>query len=331
MCGSSNVCDYLLYLCVCACLCVIELHQPPPRPPWPPAARLCVEHTEESINVAGQLLCAAPSRPLCRPRRPFFTKCRAAHTALSVRRILRASSSSSIPLFSRTLRLAPDDGNDEHFQSKNWYDALVQKTSLWAEAAEQHPGQLILACDNDITLLPGWDTAVMAAAASLGPEMDLIFQREGGDDPFFDSIPYNSGFFLMRGSHRVAKFWRDVSRRTAVERPFAGDQTIVNSLLHQRGTAAGRPACSAEIALRHAHFPSRLVRGGPTIPESVDALMDVKVHHATASGSAAGKLIALDAFLDAWLNATSHTRARFGWPERGASWLIRNAVDWPRR
>ena len=318
----SNVCVITVFVCVCLSVCDRTASASRRRVLLGRLPHACVWNTpkNQSMSLAGS---SAPPHLV-------LSAVHVAHSSQNVEqrtlhsrfeRILRASSSSSIPLFSRTLRLAPDDGNDEHFQSKNWYDALVQKTSLWAEAAEQHPGQLILACDNDITLLPGWDTAVMAAAASLGPEMDLIFQREGGDDPFFDSIPYNSGFFLMRGSHRVAEFWRDVSRRTAVERPFAGDQTIVNSLLHQRGTAAGRPACSAEIALRHAHFPSRLVRGGPTIPESVDALMDVKVHHATASGSAAGKLIALDAFLDAWLNATSHTRARFGWPERGASWL----------
>ena len=138
-----------------------------------------------------------------------------------------------------------DMGTTDGFQTANWYRALVQKTAFWAAVARDHVGELLLCSDNDVTLLPGWPTALPRACDQT---LDLCFQREGGDDPFFDPFPYNSGFFLMRGSPQTAAFWREVSAQTGRGKPFAGDQTTVNALLHQR-TAGGHCAASgAEVA-----------------------------------------------------------------------------------
>ena len=51
-----------------------------------------------------------------------------------------------------------------------------------------------------------------------------------------------------------------------------------------------------------------------------DELRVVRVHHATASGSAQGKLDALDGFLAAWLAAHNLTRAELALPPAGAAW-----------
>ena len=64
-----------------------------------------------------------------------------------------------------------------------------------------------------------------------------------------------------------------------------------------RRQADEQPGC-AETGLRHAAFPPSLVVGGPDVPP-VGALRAARVHHATASGSPANKLRALDGFLDA--------------------------------
>ena len=116
-----------------------------------------------------------------------------------------------------------------------------------------------------ISLLPGWREALLRSYAEAG-RPDLCFQREGGDDPFFAAFPYNSGFFLMNGSARAASFWRHVAARTERERPFTGDQGVVNNLLVAR-QADGEPGCTASpLELRHAHFEPRLVHGGPSVP-----------------------------------------------------------------
>ena len=195
----------------------------------------------------------------------------------------------------------------------------MQKVTHWAELAEAHPGVLMLCSDNDITLLPGWRDALLRSHDEAG-RPDLQFQREGGDDPFFAAFPYNSGFFLMNGSAALGRFWRQVAARTASERPFTGDQAVVNSLLMPRGWGDDDLRCDDPLGIRHAHFPPRLVRGGPTPPADADELRAVRVHHATASGSAQGKLDALDGFLAAWLAAHNLTRAELALPPAGAAW-----------
>lgn len=203
------------------------------------------------------------------------------------------------------------EGTEDSFGRDGWYQALVLKVTHWARLAEAHPGQLMLCSDNDVSLLPGWLEALTLAFENAGTNLDLCFQREGGDDPFFAPFPYNSGLFLMRGSDRAARFWREVAARTEAERPFTGDQAVVNALLMGKD-AAGMPRCAAPLGLRHAHFPPRLVRGGPSVPSRTEELSEARAHHATASGSAEGKLNALDAFLDAWLQAHNRTRGDVG-------------------
>jgi hypothetical protein len=217
-------------------------------------------------------------------------------------RIVEATRPDQTKFFAHELQLAQDDGRTDSFRTANWYHALAQKTLVWAEAADKHRGELILAADNDITLLPGWAAALVGAFVREGP-LDVCFQREGGVDPFFEPFPYNSGLFLMNGSARVSRFWREVSARTMHERPFAGDQTIVNSMLMTgsawREQMGGLPGCTDTAGLRHGHFPPDVVIGGPSVPQPKDKLRQARVHHATGSGSAAGKLHALDTFLDA--------------------------------
>lgn len=99
--------------------------------------------------------------------------------------------------------LQREDGTEDAFRSVQWYRVLVRKVTHWAELAAQHPGRLLLCSDNDVTLLPGWREALLRAYVEAG-RPDLCFQREGGDDPFFAAVPYNSGFFLMNGSARAA-------------------------------------------------------------------------------------------------------------------------------
>ena len=215
--------------------------------------------------------------------------------------------------------LQRDDGSEDTFRSVQWYRVLVRKVTHWAELAAQHPGQLLLCSDNDITLLPGWRGALLRAYVEAG-RPDLCFQREGGDDPFFAAVPYNSGFFLMNGSARAASFWRHVAARTEREQPFTGDQAVVNNLLVAR-QADGEPGCTANpLSLRHASFPPRLVHGGPSVPGDA-ALLEARAHHATASGSARGKLFVLERFLDAWLTARNATREQLGLPA-AASWTV---------
>ena len=219
-----------------------------------------------------------------------------------------------------------DDGGTDSFRTERWYRVLVRKVSHWAALADQHPGRLLLCSDNDITLLPGWRDALLRSYNEAG-RPDLQFQREGGDDPFFAAFPYNSGFFLMNGSSHAAAFWRHVAARTEREQPFTGDQGIVNNLLVAR-QADGEPGCTAGAGaapavgeLRHAHFDPWLVHGGPSVP-SAAALRRARVHHATSSGSARGKLRVLETFLDAWLVAAGNrTRAELGLPTR-TSWIV---------
>ena len=219
--------------------------------------------------------------------------------------------------------------SDGSFQTDGWYHALTQKTRLWESVASapENAGKLVLCSDNDITLLPGWAEALTEAYLAAGNSLDLCFQREGGGDSFFDAFPYNSGFFLMNCSGRMAQFWREVSRRTALERPFAGDQTVVNALLHRR-QADGGPACAAAsetggLSIRHGHFPPLLVVGGPTPHEPASLAAEVvlqtaRAHHATASGDAQGKLHALEQFVDAWLSQRNETRQQHVLPPRSA-------------
>ena len=209
-----------------------------------------------------------------------------------------------VPVHALELRdLATDGAASATFQSEAWYRALVLKTSHWASVAAARPGEVLVCADNDITLLPGWVAALPAACA---PGLDLCFQREGGDDPFFEAFPYNSGLFLMRCSAATAAFWREVSRRTAAERPFAGDQTIVNAMLHRRCDASGLPTCIAPAGLRHGHFePHAVAVGGPQLAPSNATLRLARAHHATASGSPEDKLLALEAFQDKWMAARS--------------------------
>ena len=118
--------------------------------------------------------------------------------ALAVRfATLVRTTSPGLRLYSRQLDLREDDGTSDTFRTDNWYAALVQKVRYWAEVAEAFPGQLVLCSDNDVSLLPGWRTALAHACEE---SLTFCFQREGGDDPFFTAFPYNSGFFTMRGS-----------------------------------------------------------------------------------------------------------------------------------
>ena len=55
-------------------------------------------------------------------------------------------------------------------------------------------------------------------------------------------------------------------------------------------------------------------------PRRALAARACSVHHATASGSAQGKLDALDGFLAAWLAAHNLTRAELALPPVGAAW-----------
>ena len=234
-----------------------------------------------------------------------------------------------IPLQARELVMRASDG-DASFQSDGWYNALTQKARYWADVASspENTGKLVLCSDNDITLLPGWVEALTGAFVAAGQSLDLCFQREGGTDPFFDAFPYNSGLFLMNCSARVASFWREVSRRTALEKSCAGDQTVVNAILHRR-QADGGPACAAAsetggLSIRHGHFPPLLVVGGPTPhePASLAAeviLQSARAHHATASGDAMGKLRALERFVDAWLSHRNETRQQHGLPPKAAN------------
>ena len=80
--------------------------------------------------------------------------------------------------------LEKDEGG---FQTVSWYRALTQKTLLWADVAEANIGRLVLCSDNDVSLLPGWAEALTKAFAQAGSQLDLVFQREGGEDPFCKS------------------------------------------------------------------------------------------------------------------------------------------------
>ena len=210
----------------------------------------------------------------------------------------------AIKVHAHELQLLPDIGSADSFRSENWYSALVQKTAYWSHVARTHQGQLVLCSDNDVTLLPGWLDALLDACS---PDLDLCFQREGGNDPFFDNFPYNSGFFLMRGSHLAANFWREVSQRTAIDRPFVGDQSIVNAMLHTRSPHGSQ---CASTGLRHGHFePHAVVVGGPQSNPSLHVLSMARAHHATASGSPSEKLHALEAFRDQWLAHAARTNS----------------------
>lgn len=231
---------------------------------------------------------------------------------LSARFAAVAGANSSLPLGVNSFQLEGLSANTE-FRSDGWYSALVQKTAHWARVAESHIGQLVLCSDNDVSLLPGWAPALLEAFGRTGEPLDLCFMREGGEDPFFDPWPYNSGFFMMNGSVGTAAFWREVSHRTSELRPGMGDQAVVNSMLVHRAES-GQMSCPAQPALRHAHFPPRLVVGGPSWPDSQATLLEARAHHATGSGDAAGKLRALDGYLDAWLSAANQTRAQLGLP-----------------
>ena len=71
--------------------------------------------------------------------------------------------------------LQRDDGSEDTFRSVQWYRVLVRKVTHWAELAAQHPGQLLLCSDNDITLLPGWRAALLRAYVEAGrPDLSLI-------------------------------------------------------------------------------------------------------------------------------------------------------------
>lgn len=55
-----------------------------------------------------------------------------------------------VPVRSRRLQgLQHDVGEEDTFRTDNWYRALVQKVTHWAEAANANPGQLMLCSDND--------------------------------------------------------------------------------------------------------------------------------------------------------------------------------------
>eukprot|EP00316_Scyphosphaera_apsteinii_P024637 CAMPEP_0119318854 /NCGR_PEP_ID=MMETSP1333-20130426/47813_1 /TAXON_ID=418940 /ORGANISM="Scyphosphaera apsteinii, Strain RCC1455" /LENGTH=329 /DNA_ID=CAMNT_0007325149 /DNA_START=232 /DNA_END=1221 /DNA_ORIENTATION=+ len=219
-----------------------------------------------------------------------------------------------VPVYLHELHGIPrDDALVNSFGSTQWRHVLVAKVMHWAELAAKHHDSLLLCSDNDISLLPGWLESLVQSFEDAG-RPDLYFQREGGDDAFFDPFPYNSGFFLMRGSEFTAAFWRHVARRTAQEQPGFGDQTIVNAELVAL-QPDGAPGCTAHpLHLRHAHFPPKLVVGGPVPPSDANALVRARVHHATSSGGARGKLTALENFLEAWLAAANISRAAVGLP-----------------
>ena len=174
----------------------------------------------------------------------------------------RATTSAGHCFRARQIELPADSGTADNFRTDIWYRALVSKVTHWAELAEQNVGKLLLCSDNDISLLPGWVDALAWAFVDAGP-VDVLFQREGGEDAFFAPFPYNSGFFLMNGSAALGRFWRQVAARTASERPFTGDQAVVNSLLMPRGWGDDDLRCDDPLGIRHAHFPPRLVRGAP--------------------------------------------------------------------
>ena len=134
-----------------------------------------------------------------------------------------------VPVHARrlSLRARSESSARETFGTDEWYDALVQKVTYWSRVARTHAGQTVLCADNDITLMPGWRQAMQAACMPPPPSTwrpSLCFQREGGDDPFFEPFPYNSGLFVMRASAEIAEFWGAVAVRTARERPHFGDQ-----------------------------------------------------------------------------------------------------------
>ena len=213
-------------------------------------------------------------------------------------------------LRARRLELPADSGTADNFRTDIWYRALVSKVTHWAErlVAEQNVGKLLLCSDNDISLLPGWVDALAWAFVDAGPSTCSSSAR-AAPTPSSSRSHTTAGFFLMNGSAALGRFWRQVAARTASERPFTGDQAVVNSLLMPRGWGDDDLRCDDPLGIRHAHFPPRLVRGGPTPPADADELRAVRVHHATASGSAQGKLDALDGFLAAWLRrAQPHAR-----------------------
>ena len=92
----------------------------------------------------------------------------------------------------------------------------------------------------------------------------------------------------------------------------------MNAMLGTRHVG-GAPSCAAPAGIRHAHLPSRLVHGGPSALAG-RRLLDIRVHHATASGGAASKLRTLDAFLDAWLDASNRPRDELGLAAGGDAW-----------
>ena len=194
----------------------------------------------------------------------------------------------------------------------------MQKVTHWAELAEHHPGVLMLCSDNDISLLPGWlEQLTEAFDASGASGLDLCFQREGGDDPFFEArtmrpnfsalsspvsplsspaartsvpraraqaFPYNSGFFMQRGSVRLGAFWREVARRTERERPPLG---VSGTPFDRQPTPFSsrpdrlRPACANALFLPHMPLCAR-PRAARPIPAAlqdqaiVNALLNVR-------------------------------------------------------
>lgn len=145
----------------------------------------------------------------------------------------------------------------------------------------------------------------------------------------------SAAFALDLRNASIDSFHRRIKRISS--QPIAQDQTIVNSMLNTRHVG-GTPSCAAPAGLRHAHFPPRLARneprpnptttsqptqthpiptnprlvhGGPSIPTK-DKLLTIRVHHATASGGAAGKLRSLDVFLDAWMVVNNRTWSDLG-------------------
>lgn len=137
------------------------------------------------------------------------------HRALASRfaRIANSSSREQMPVRLHHLDGLPAGGaadsevllagqtSEGSFRSAEWYMALELKARHWSTLAAQHAGELMLCSDVDVTLFPGYEKGLYAACRHL----DLCFQREGGESPWFDSAPYNTGRALRPPDARRAR------------------------------------------------------------------------------------------------------------------------------
>ena len=166
------------------------------------------------------------------------------------------------------------------FRTDSWYFAMEKKIEFLVEELDKcQQGERIVVSDADIQYFhPARIHDLIRQAQE--KDLDWYGMAEGKPNarqprrPLKNVMKYNGGFYILRVSPNMSRFFKDIADKMKAERQPYGDQSLINKMIDD-----------SSYGLRHETIPQNMYVWGDSLP-SKDSIF----HHAVCTNTNADKL-----------------------------------------